>query len=1013
MRNLTEVSLKNKAIVWYFIVALAIGGVFAYKNLGRMEDPTFTIRTMVISAAWPGATAEEMQEQVTDKIEKRVQDTRGLDSVRSETRPGRTTIYVNLREDVNKDRVRDTWKDVRNDVDEGRIDLPKGVVGPFYNDRFDDVYGNVYALTGDGYSYEEMREKAELIRRQMMQVESVQRVELLGVQKEKVYVEADRAKLATLGISPTAIMDALAKQNDKAPAAMEETKSDDVYLRVSGEFDDVEAIKKTVIRAGTKTFRLADIAQVERREEDPAAPKYFYNGEPAIGIEVSMADGGNILKLGKDLKALSKGIEDELPAGLELHQVANQPEVVDDAIDEFVETLGIAIVIVLAVSFFSLGIRTGLVVAGCIPLVLLGVFVFMYAAGIPLHKVSLGSLIIALGLLVDDAIIAVEMMSVKLEMGMNRFEAACYAFKATARPMLTGTLITCAGFIPVAFAKGMASEFCSTLFPVITAALILSWIASVMVAPLYGTYLIKVKVKRDAAGRIDPYQSRFYTWFRGVLHWFMTHRRIVLVGTAAAFILSLCLMTFVKQEFFPQSLRPEILVEMRLPEGSSMQATQDAADRMSDFLKERADKMENYSYYVGQYAPRFVLTIDPKTDRDNAAQFVVVAKDSASRTVLTKEIQDELDSEFPEVQSSIQFLQTGPPADHPVMLRVTGRTPKKTKELAEKVVAQLAKDPNNYNIRMDWGQKSKVMHVSLDQERLAAMGLSTQDVAHMLYTEVSGAKAAEFYTGDRTIDIDLRLAAKDRMSLGDLNSLPIYLGAAGYTTLDQIAKISYDAEEGLIGRYDLMPSIVVSADVHEGLANDVTKKALADTADIAKDLPFGASIRAEGALKNSNTAIGFLLVPIPVMIFCIMTLLMFQLRRMKDMMITLLTAPMGLIGVAAGMLVLNKAMGFVAMLGVFALSGMIIRNSVILIDQIQKHIADGESPWNAVADSAILRFRPILLTAAAAILGMVPLMLSPFWGPMAVAIASGLIAATVLTLLVLPAMYVTVYRIHP
>ena len=622
-------------------------------------------------------------------------------------------------------------------------------------------------------------------------------------------------------------------------------------------------------------------------------------------------------------------------------------------------------------------------------------------------------LIIALGLLVDDAIIAVEMMSVKLEMGMNRFDAACYAFKATARPMLTGTLITCAGFIPVAFAKGMASEFCSTLFPVITAALILSWIASVMVAPLYGTYLIKVKVKRDAAGRIDPYQSRFYTWFRGVLHWFMTHRRIVLVGTAAAFILSLCLMTFVKQEFFPQSLRPEILVEMRLPEGSSMQATQEAADRMSDFLKERADRMENYSYYVGQYAPRFVLTIDPKTDRDNAAQFVVVAKDSASRTALTKEIQDELDSEFPEVQSSIQFLQTGPPADHPVMLRVTGRTPKKTKELAEKVVAQLAKDPNNYNIRMDWGQKSKVMHVSLDQERLAAMGLSTQDVAHMLYTEVSGAKAAEFYAGDRTIDIDLRLAAKDRMSLGDLNSLPIYLGAAGYTTLDQIAKISYDAEEGLIGRYDLMPSIVVSADVHEGLANDVTKKALADTADIAKDLPFGASIRAEGALKNSNTAIDFLLVPIPAMIFCIMTLLMFQLRRVKDMLITLLTAPMGLIGVAAGMLVLNKAMGFVAMLGVFALSGMIIRNSVILIDQIQKHIADGESPWNAVADSAILRFRPILLTAAAAILGMVPLMLSPFWGPMAVAIASGLIAATVLTLLVLPAMYVTVYRIHP
>ncbi len=1012
MRNLTEVSLKNRVLVWYFIIVTAIGGIFAYNQLGRMEDPQFTIRQMVISAAWPGATAQEMQEQVTDKLEKKLQDTRGLDNIKSETRDGQTIIYVELSDEVDKAKVRDTWKDVRNLCEDEKINLPEGVYGPYYNDRFDDVYGSVYAVTGDGYSYEEMRQQAEKTRRLLLNVPSVQKVELIGEQKEKVYVEMDRVKLAQLGISPQVITNALAQQNDMTATGMVETQTDNVYVRVSGQFGDVDAIRQMPINAGGKVLRLGDIAKVERRYEEPAEPKMYFNGEPAIGIAVSMEDGGNILKLGDDLKSLISKIQQDMPVGLEIHQVSDQPSVVSESIHDFVKTLFEAIVIVLAVSFLSLGFRTGLVVAGCIPLVLCGVFVVMYAFGIDLHKVSLGSLIIALGLLVDDAIIAVEMMSVKLEMGLNRFDAACYAFRATAKPMLTGTLITCCGFIPVAFAKGMASEFCSALFPVIATALLLSWIVSVMVAPLYGYYLIRVDVKKDADGKIDPYQSRFYTYFRKALNLFLTHRKVVLIATVCVFVVSLFMMKFIKQEFFPPSLRPEILVELKLPEGSSMAASQEVCNRMSAFLQKRQDKLSNYSYYVGQYAPRFVLTVDPKASADNCSQFVIVAKDAKAREELAKELQEAFDGEFSDVSGNIQFIQTGPPADHPVMLRVSGYTVEQAKKTAAEVGEILAKDPNNYNIQMDWGTKSKVVHLELDQDKLRSMGVTSQAVSQTLYAEITGAKAAEFYTGDRTIDIDLRLASVDRQNLAELENLPVYLGSAGYVTLGQIAKISYDAEDGLIKRYDLMPTVTVSADVHSGTANDATAKAYEATKELRDGLPLGCSIEEAGTLEDSDKSVGFLVKPIPVMIFLIMTLLMFQLRSFKDMVLTVLTAPLGIIGVTAGMLLLDKAMGFVAILGVLALSGMIIRNSVILIDQIQKHLAEGEKPWDAVVDSAVLRFRPIMLTAAAAILGMLPLMASSFWGPMAVAIASGLLVATVLTLLVLPTMYVAMYKIH-
>lgn len=1008
MRNLTEVSLKNRALVWYFIIITAIGGIFFYFKLGRMEDPNFTINQMVVTAAWPGASADQMEQQVTDKLESKFRDIPGVKEITSNTRAGTSVVYVTLRDDVDRSTIRDTWRDVRGFGNDVQSELPSGVYGPYYNDRFDDVFGSVYAITGDGYSMEELRQAAEKIRRQLATIDKVQKVKLLGVQTEKVYVEIESAKLAELGISPTVLANALKSQNEMTPSGMIETSTDNVYLRYSGIFDDENAVKNTPIQANGKTFYLGDIATVERRYAEPGDTAMYYNGQPAVGIAVSMEDGGNIITLGNELKTAMTSIQSEMTAGLEIHQVSDQPKVVEESIDDFVSTLREAVIIVLAVSFLSLGLRTGMVVAGCIPLVLAAVFCGMYIFGIDLHKVSLGALIISLGLLVDDAIIAVEQMSVQLEKGHSRFDAACHAFRATAKPMLTGTLITCAGFIPVSFSKGMAAEFCSSLFPVIGMALIISWIVSVMIAPLFGFYLIKPAAKADEG---EMYQSRFYLAFRGLLNWFLEHRKIVLATTAGLFALSIAMMGMIKQEFFPPSIRPEIIIDMELPEGSSLKASGQAASRFAQFLDEYSEEIENYTYYVGEGAPRFVLTVDPKLPTDNLSQFVIVAKDADNRDALTAKLRDYLSENIPEVKTNISVIQTGPPAPYPIMLLVSGYDKDKVRDIASQVADRVAEDPNNTDINMDWNEKSKVLHLEFDQAKLRALGLSPQAVAQTVYTEVSGASAAQLYSGDRTIDIQLRLADTDRQDLSQIKNLPVY-SAGGYVPLEQLAKISYEAEDSLIKRKNMQPTITVQANIKEGTANDATQKAYDAVKDIRDELPFGYKITIGGSLEDSEDSMKYLLIPIPAMIFIIMTLLMFQLRNGKDMILTLLTAPLGLIGVVAGMLLLNQAMGFVAILGVMALSGMIIRNSVILIDQIQKHIEAGETPRDAIVDSAVLRFRPIMLTAAAAILGMLPLMTSSFWGPMAVAIASGLLIATILTLLVLPVMYAVTYKIH-
>ena len=1010
MRNLTELSLRHRMLVWYFIIVFTIGGIFAYESLGRMEDPAFTIRQMVISAAWPGATAEEMQEQVTDKLERRFQDTPGLKKIMSETRAGQTIIYLQLRDELDASQIRPTWRDVRNFGEDAKHDLPDGVYGPYYNDRFDDVYGSVYAITGADYSYEELRAMAEDARRRILAVPRVQKVVLVGAQRERIYVEIALERLAQLGIPPTTITDALSAQDAMMTSGTLETASDTVHLRASGVFENIEDIRALPIAANGKIFRLGDIASVERKTIDPPDPKMFYNGAPAVGIAVSMEDGGNILALGTHLKELTAAIQQDLPLGAELHEVSNQPAVVQSSIHDFVETLALAIIIVLAVSFLSLGFRTGLVVAGCIPLVLAGTFVFMYLLGIDLHKVSLGALIIALGLLVDDAIIAVEMMSVQLERGMGRFDAACYAFTQTAKPMLTGTLITCAGFIPVAFSKGMASEFCAALFPVIGIALVLSWIVSVMVAPLFGYYLIRVKQNADGEAAHDPYASRFYRLFRRVLTLFLAHRAVVLIGTAVIFILSLIAFPHIKQTFFPPSLRPELLVRLTLPAGASIQATQAEADRFMAVLNTHTDKIQNYAAYIGQSTPRFVLPVDPKADAANTAQFVITANDTAAREELADVIADARRNELSGVRVSTQYIQTGPPVDFPVMLRVSAPTTDEVRKLAEEVAAVVASDPNVTNVHLDWTEKAKAVRIDFDKEKLKLYGISAKTVKQMLYTELTGAQAAEFYTGDRTIGIVLRLRDTDRTNLERLGELPIAT-SGGYVSLAQIAHLSYEAEDGLIKRHNLRPTIMVQAEITEGEGNDAAMRAYEATKELRSNLPAGTTIETAGALEDSADSMGYLMQPIPAMVFIIMTLLMIQVGTMGKMTLTLLTAPLGLIGVVLAMLLTNSAMGFVAYLGVLALFGMIIRNSVILIDQIKKHEEAGEKPMDAIIDSAVLRFRPIMLTAAAAILGMLPLMRSIFWGPMAVAIAGGLIVATVLTLLVLPVMYAVAYRV--
>jgi len=1011
--NLTEWALNHKQFIYYCIIVIFIAGAYSYQNLGRMEDPDFTIRQMIVSVAWPGASARQVEEQVTDKIEKKLQETPGLDYLKSYSTPGRSIIYVSLKEDAVPDaKIRPTWLEVRNMVNDIRGTLPQGVVGPFFNDRFDDVFGSIYALTGDGFSHEDLRVRAEKIRRTMLTIPSIKKVELIGVQPEKIYIEIESDKLARLNIDPGMIMRAIQTQNAMAPSGMLETSSDNVHLRVTGMFNNVDDLRNVAISAGGKSSRLGDIARIKRSYADPPEPKMFYNGKPAVGIAASMEPGGNILTLGKNLNQAIAEVKKELPLGMEISTVSNQPEVVRNSINEFVKTLVEAVVIVLIVCFLSLGLRSGTIVVMCIPLVIAGVFACMKFFGIDLHSISLGALIIALGLLVDDAIIAIEMMLVKLEQGWNRFDAACFAYTSTAYPRLTGALITCAGFIPIGFSKGASAEFCGSIFSVVTIALLISWLVAGTATPLLGYALIKTKPGHEGTDR-NIYDTTFYRWFKKLLTWCLTHRRHVLAALVICFVSSIFLMGFVKQDFFPASTRPEIVVDMRLPAGASLKATETEARRFAQCIAQDKN-ITQYSYYVGQGAPRFVLTFNPTLPDTNFAEFILVTRDFESRKELEKKLHSLFAGEFSHVHANIMAIQTGPGEPYPVMLRVRGYDHDKVRNIAKQVQNVLAADKNLRNVNLDWNEKSKILHLSVDQDKARTLGLDSQTLALSLQSFLSGATVAEFRERDKTVQIDFRVDAVNRKNLTDIKNLNIHLGGGRFIPLDQIAGISLDAEDGLIWRRNLKPTITVQANTMPGvLGNDATKIALHNLETIRKSLPPGYSIEIAGPLETSLKATGWLLAPVPIMLLVILTLLMFQLQSISKALLTLLTAPLGIIGVSLGLLLTGRPMGFVVQLGILALAGIIMRNSVILIDQIDQQINAGESLWNAIINATVLRFRPIMLTAAAAILAMIPLSFSVFWGPMAIAIGSGLLAATVLTLLVLPVMYAAWFKVKP
>lgn len=1008
--NLTEWALKHKQFMYFIVVVVVIAGAFSYQSLGRMEYPDFTIRQMVVSVVWPGATAKQVEEQVTDKIEKKLQDTPGLDRIESCSKPGQSVIYVYLEDTVANENIRATWFEVRNMVNDIKDTLPSGVVGPYFNDRFDDVFGNVYAITGDGYSYEQMRVKAEDFRQELLQnVPDVKKVELVGVQDEKIYVEVESSKLSQLNIAPTLITSILEAQNSMTPAGKISTSTDDLHLRVTGIFDNIEEIKNLPIRANGNTFRLGDIATVKRGYEDPEAKMYF-NGQEAIGVAVSMEKGGNVLTLGNNLDLAKEKFEKELPVGLEINQVANQPEVVKESINEFVETLVLAIIIVLAVCFLSLGWRPGVIVAFSIPLVICGVFICMKLSGIALQQISLGALIIALGLLVDDAIITTEAMIVKLEQGWERDSAACFAYSSTAYPRLTGALITCAAFTPVFISKGAAAEFVGCIFIVVSMALLLSWLTAGTITPMLGEWLIKIKPNHQGSEH-DIYDTKFYKKFKSVLHWCLNHRKVVVIATVACFMVSCLLFTTLKQEFFPGSARPELIVDLSLPEGSTFEATDAMAEKFAEKL-DGSEKIENYSYYVGQSSPRFVLTANPALPSTSTAQFIIMAKDKEARTELSQEIKKFGASEFPDVRMNARILQTGPGDTYPVILRVSGNDVDQVREIAQKVANKMMQDPNLCDVNMNWNEKSKVIHLNIDQDKARVLGVNSQNLSMVLYTELTGYPITEFREGDKTISIVLRQDLNDSKDLASVKNLNVITDYGTYIPLDQIAEISYGAEEGLIWKRNIKPTINLQANVASDITGNTATQQIFDSLESYREsLPAGYSIDIGGALEMTNDSVKMLIPTIPIMLLAIMVLLMIQLQNLRNMALALATAPLGIIGASLALFVTGRPTGFVVYLGILALAGIIMRNSVILIDQIEQQIASGQTRINAIINSTVMRFRPILLTAAAAILGMIPLTTSVFWGPMAVAIAGGLFIATVLTLLVLPTLYAIFFKV--
>ena len=1015
--NLADWALRHKSIIYYFIAVLLTFGIFSFTHMGRMEDPDFTMRTMVVGVSWPGASPQQMSDQVTDKLEEKLRDLPGVDYTKSFTDGSKSVIYINLKEDLPSNKIRPAWEEARNMINDEWKSLPSGVQGPSINDRFDDVYGTIYALSGDEFSYEEKRQQAENLKRQLLSVPNVKKITLIGVQEKSLDVTINKDKLASYQVSTQQLLTALKQQSAMVPAGMVNTDTNNVYLRINGVFDSVDAVKNMPIRINNQTIRLGDIADVTMTYKDPSSPQFYYEGKPAIGIAISMDAGANNIDFGKAIDTKLKELKTTIPAGLSLDQVSNQPHIVKESIGDFSQSLFEAIAIVLLVSFASLGIRTGIVVALTIPVVVSTTFVLMYENGIYLHKVSLGALILALGLLVDDAIIVVEMMSVKLEEGFNHWRAATFAYESTAFPMLSGTLITCAGFLPLALAEGMVAEFTKSLSIVVFMALILSWIASVLVSPVLGYKIIENKAEKPESEwtRRDHIMHRlktvFYARFESLLHWALGHHKAVLLLTLGAFILSLLSFPLIKQEFFPSSTRSEIIVSMQFPQSSSIDYTQNQAKSLDALLKDN-EHIDHFTTYVGEGSPRFVLTLEPELPRANFMQTIIVTKSLEDRDALFKDLQDQLNDQYPSALINMQFVQIGPPSKYPVMLRVSGPDASEVKTIANDVKAKMQEDKDLHNIAFDWPDTEPVAQIHIDPDKARMLGINSYAVSLHLQSLLSGTKSGEYYEGNQTIPVTFRLSGNENHNLAALSLLPIQTGNGSYVPLSQIATISMSQEEGIIWHRNMMPTISIHANVGPGvLGNAKTKEIYNKLAEYRQNLPTGYSIDLDGSAEKSVTAVQKLLVPMPIMLFAIMTILMFQLKRIALMFMALFTAPLGLIGVVLALNITRTPLGFMAILGIIALSGMIIRNSIILLDQIEIHRAEGQSAREAIINSATLRFRPIMLTAIAAILGMIPLMGSVFWSPLAIAFSGGLLVATILTLIVLPVMYATWYKV--
>ena len=1015
--NLADWALRHKSIIYYFIAVLLTFGIFSFTHMGRMEDPDFTMRTMVVGVSWPGASPQQMSDQVTDKLEEKLRDLPGVDYTKSFTDGSKSVIYINLKEDLPSNKIRPAWEEARNMINDEWKSLPSGVQGPSINDQFDDVYGTIYALSGDEFSYEEKRQQAEDLKRQLLSVPNVKKITLIGVQEKSLDVTINKDKLASYQVSTQQLLTALKQQSAMVPAGMVNTDTNNVYLRINGIFDSVDAVKNMPVRINNQTIRLGDIADVTMTYKDPSSPQFYYEGKPAIGIAISMDAGANNIEFGKAIDTKLKELKTTIPAGLSLDQVSNQPHIVKESIGDFSQSLFEAIAIVLLVSFASLGIRTGIVVALTIPVVVSTTFVLMYENGIYLHKVSLGALILALGLLVDDAIIVVEMMSVKLEEGFNHWRAATFAYESTAFPMLSGTLITCAGFLPLALAEGMVAEFTKSLSIVVFMALILSWIASVLVSPVLGYKIIENKAEKPESEwtRRDHImhllKTVFYARFESLLHWALGHHKAVLLLTLGAFILSLLSFPLIKQEFFPSSTRNEIIVSMQFPQSSSIDYTQSQAKSLDALLKDN-EHIDHFTTYVGEGSPRFVLTLEPELPRANFMQTIIVTKSLEDRDALFKDLQDQLNDQYPSALINMQFVQIGPPSKYPVMLRVSGPNASEVKTIANDVKAKMQEDKDLHNIAFDWPDTEPVAQIHIDPDKARLLGINSYAVSLHLQSLLSGTKSGEYYEGNQTIPVTFRLSGNENHNLAALSSLPIQTGNGSYVPLSQIATISMSQEEGIIWHRNMMPTISIHANVGPGvLGNAKTKEIYNKLAEYRQDLPTGYTIDLDGSAEKSVTAVQKLLVPMPIMLFAIMTILMFQLKRIALMFMALFTAPLGLIGVVLALNITRTPLGFMAILGIIALSGMIIRNSIILLDQIEIHRAEGQSAREAIINSATLRFRPIMLTAIAAILGMIPLMGSVFWSPLAIAFSGGLLVATILTLIVLPVMYATWYKV--